>query len=67
LFLTRPRLADHMRDVQEVQVRADAVFSAINSNSLQIQIEGEYTLDDIAHVHDRIERREQIGKSIVRV
>nr|WP_308812419.1 quinone oxidoreductase [Variovorax sp. WS11] len=67
LFLTRPRLADHMRDAHEVQRRADAVFSAIGSNSLRIQIEGEYTLDEVARVHERIEQREQIGKSIVRL
>jgi len=65
LFLTRPRLADHMRDAQEVQRRADAVFAAIGNHSLQIQVEGEYTMDQIALVHDRIERREHIGKSIV--
>lgn len=67
LFLTRPRLADHMRDMREVRRRADAVFAAINNNSLRVQIEGEYTLDEVARIHERIERREQIGKSIVRV
>lgn len=67
LFLTRPRLADHMRDAQEVQRRADAVFAAIGNHSLQIHVEGEYTMDQVALVHERIERRAQIGKSIVHV
>jgi len=67
LFLTRPRLADHMRDAQEVQQRADAVFAAIDSRSVRIQIEGVYTLEEVARVHERIERREQIGKSVVRI
>jgi NADPH:quinone reductase len=67
LYLTRPRLADHMRDAGEVQRRADAVFAAIHGNSLQIQLEGVYTLDEVARVHERIQRREQIGKSVVRI
>jgi len=67
LYLTRPRLADHMQDAMEVQRRADAVFNAINDRSLQIHVEGEYTMDQVALVHARIENREHIGKSILRI
>ncbi|MES2183266.1 MAG: quinone oxidoreductase [Pseudomonadota bacterium] len=65
LFLTRPRLADHMADGDTVQGRADDVFSALREGRLQIDIAGRYALDDVEKVHERIERREQIGKSIV--
>lgn len=65
LYLTRPRLTDHMRNASEVQRRADAVFAALHVNALQIQVEGVYALDQVARVHERIERREQIGKSVV--
>ncbi|MGY2198014.1 quinone oxidoreductase family protein [Pseudomonas gingeri] len=65
LFLTRPRLADHMNDGATVQRRADAVFGAILEGSLSIAIEGHYTLDDVQEVHARIEAREQIGKSVL--
>lgn len=65
LFLTRPRLADHMADGVTVQRRADAVFAAILDGSLQVQIEGRYRLDEVAQVHARIEAREMIGKAVV--
>ncbi|RON51792.1 quinone oxidoreductase family protein [Pseudomonas frederiksbergensis] len=67
LFLTRPRLADHMSDGPTVQRRADAVFAAIIEGSLNIDIEGRYSMDDVKKVHARIEAREQIGKSVMRI
>lgn len=65
LFLTRPRLADHMADGVTVQRRADAVFAAILEGSLNIEIEGRYRMEDVQAVHARIEAREQIGKSVM--
>lgn len=67
LFLTRPRLADHMNDGATVQRRADAVFGAILEGSLSIDIEGCYSMDQVQQVHARIEGREQIGKSVMRI
>ncbi|WP_296257210.1 MULTISPECIES: quinone oxidoreductase family protein [unclassified Pseudomonas] len=65
LFLTRPRLADHMADGATVQRRADAVFAAILEGSLKVEIEGRYRLEEVQAVHARIEAREQIGKSVM--
>lgn len=65
LFLTRPRLADHMSDAATVQRRADAVFAAILDGALSIEIVGRYPLDEVHTVHARIEGRAQIGKTIV--
>lgn len=65
LFLTRPRLADHMADGPTVQRRADAVFAAIVDGSLRVDIEGRYRLEEVAQVHARIEAREMIGKAVV--
>lgn len=65
LFLTRPRLADHMGDGETVQRRADAVFAAILEGSLNIEIEGRYRMEEVQAVHARIEAREQIGKSVM--
>jgi len=67
LLLTRPRLADHMRDAATVQRRADAVFAAILEGALSVDIAGRHTLDDVHTVHERIESRSQIGKSIVNI
>jgi NADPH2:quinone reductase len=65
LFLTRPRLADHMGDAATVQRRADAVFAALRDGTLDIDIAGRYTLDNVEEGHARIENREQIGKAVV--
>lgn len=67
LFLTRPRLADHMQDGATVQRRADAVFGALLEGSLDIAIEGRYEMEDVQRIHARLEAREQIGKSVLRV
>ncbi|OZI61747.1 quinone oxidoreductase family protein [Bordetella genomosp. 11] len=64
LFLTRPRLADHMADAATVQRRADDIFGAILDRSLVIEIADRYAFDQIPHGHARIEAREQIGKAV---
>ncbi len=65
LFLTRPRLADHMADGATVQRRANAVFAAMLEGALTVDIEGHYTLDTVQQVHERIEARQQIGKAVL--
>lgn len=65
LFLTRPRLADHMADGATVQRRANAVFAAMLEGSLTVDIEGHYALENVQQVHARIEARQQIGKAVV--
>ncbi|TWC66242.1 zinc-binding alcohol dehydrogenase family protein [Pseudomonas sp. SJZ103] len=65
LFLTRPRLADHMADGVTVQQRANAVFAAMLEGTLTVAIEGHYTLETLQQVHERIEARQQIGKAVV--
>jgi NADPH2:quinone reductase len=65
LFLTRPRLADHMADARTVQHRADAIFPAIAEGRLAVDISGRDTLVDVALAHARLEAREQLGMSIV--
>jgi len=65
LFLTRPRLADHMADGATVQRRANAVFAAMLEGALTVEIAGHYTLETVQQVHERIEARQQIGKAVV--
>lgn len=65
LFLTRPRLADHMHDGPTVQRRADAVFAAILDGTLRINLEGHYAMEDVHTLHRRIEDRQQVGKSVM--
>jgi len=65
LFLTRPRLADHLADAETVQRRADDVFAALVEGALSIPISGRYALEDIERAHAAIENREQIGKAVL--
>jgi NADPH:quinone reductase-like Zn-dependent oxidoreductase len=65
LFLTRPRLNDHMADGPTVQRRANAVFAAMLEGSLTVDIKGHYALEEVQQVHARIEARQQIGKAVV--
>ena len=67
LFLTRPRLADHMTDAATVQRRADDIFGAIQSRELDMPIAGRYTLDDVHLAHESLEGRQQVGKCVVEI
>jgi len=65
LFLTRPRLADHLRDAAEIRRRADNVFGALLDGSLKIAIAGRYTLDNVAEAHAGYEERRMVGKPVL--
>ncbi|MCX4166116.1 MULTISPECIES: quinone oxidoreductase [Paraburkholderia] len=65
LFLTRPRLADHLADVETVQRRADDIFDAIQQGALHIGINGRYTLDTVEAAHAALEERRQSGKAVM--
>jgi NADPH:quinone reductase len=65
LFLTRPRLADHLADGPTVQRRADDVFAAIQQGELGIEINGRYTMDNVEAAHAALEERRQSGKAVM--
>ncbi|HEV7819528.1 MAG TPA: quinone oxidoreductase [Burkholderiales bacterium] len=65
LFLTRPRLADHLPDAETTRRRAHDIFCALLDGSLKISIAGRYTLDNVAAAHAELEERRMIGKPIV--
>lgn len=67
LFLTRPRLADHLLDAAMIQRRADDLFAALIDGSLKIDIAGRYTLDNVEDAHAAIEERRMVGKPVLRV
>ncbi|PRH02721.1 quinone oxidoreductase family protein [Burkholderia gladioli] len=67
LFLTRPRLADHLADGDTVQRRADEIFAALAEGALSIEINGRYTLDDVELAHAALEERRQLGKAVMRI
>src|SRR5579885_2762828 len=57
LFLTRPRLADYLADGATVQRRADDIFAALEEGTLQLEISGRYTLDQVEIAHAALEDR----------
>lgn len=65
LYLTRPRLADHLRSAEEINRRADAVFAALQDGSLAIDISGRYTLDNVELAHEAYEQRRMAGKAVL--
>jgi NADPH2:quinone reductase len=65
LFLTRPRLADHLQNSQAIRARADDIFSALIDGSLRIDIGGYYTLDNVEDAHEALENRTMIGKPLL--
>jgi hypothetical protein len=62
LFLTRPRLAVYMVSRKMTQHRADHVFAALLNGSIQVNIDGYYSLDNVEKADARIENRGQVGK-----
>jgi len=67
LYLTRPRLADHLLDAAMIQRRADDIFPALIDGSLEIDIAGRYTLDNFEEAHEALEERRMVGKPLLQV
>jgi NADPH2:quinone reductase len=67
LFLTRPRLADHLPDAETIGRRASDIFSALVDGSLQITIAGRYTFADVEDAHHALEERRMIGKPVLAI
>ena len=65
LFLTRPRLADHLPDAETTRRRASDIFGALLDGSLEIGIGARYTLDNVEEAHEAFERRTALGKPIL--
>jgi NADPH2:quinone reductase len=65
LYLTRPRLADHLRNADEINRRAVDLFAALQDGSLSVDICGRYTLDNVEQAHEAYEQRLMSGKAVL--
>lgn len=65
LFLTRPRLADHLPDAATIRRRADDIFTALLDGSLKIDIAGRYNLANVGQAHAALEERRMVGKPVL--
>ncbi|WP_353476212.1 quinone oxidoreductase (plasmid) [Salipiger sp. H15] len=67
VFLTRPRLADHIASAEDIRRRADEVFSWLLSGELEISCAGEFGFDEVLEVHRRLENRQLVGKPLLSI
>jgi len=65
LLLGRPSLAHFISDPDELAWRADEIFTAISSGSLDVRIGAEYALTDAADAHRALEGRQTTGKVLL--
>ncbi len=65
LFLTRPSLAHYTLDRAELELRANAIFSAIASGQLQVRIGARFPLAEAAQAHRALEGRQTTGKVLL--
>jgi len=67
LFLTRPRLADHLPDAETIRWRASEIFAALIDGAMTIRIAGRYTLDEVERAHEDLHGRRTIGKPVLKL
>lgn len=65
LFLTRPTLADHIADREELLERGSAVLHRIAEGRLDVRIGGRYGLHEADRAHRDLEGRRTTGKLLV--
>ena len=65
LFLTRPTLAHHIADRDELVSRASDVFGSIMAGRLSVRVGGRYCFDEAALAHEDLEGRRTTGKLLL--
>jgi NADPH:quinone reductase len=67
LFLTRPSLAHHLLDREELLWRVGDVLKYVASGVVRVRISGTYPLSEAAQAHRDLEGRKTAGKLLLRV
>jgi NADPH2:quinone reductase len=65
LFVTRPSLAHYTADRAELEMRADAVLSAVAAGALSVRIGERFPLAGCADAHRALEGRRTTGKVLL--
>ncbi len=65
LFLTRPKLADHMVEREELLALAKDLFDVVHSAQVRIEIGQTYALADTAQAHRDLEARKTTGSTVL--
>ncbi|MYS82677.1 quinone oxidoreductase family protein [Embleya scabrispora] len=65
LYLTRPGIADYIRDRTELLGRAHDVFERMLSGALRVHVGGRYPLAQARRAHEDLESRRSTGKLLL--
>lgn len=65
LFVTRPSLAHYVADRESLEMRSNAIYSALANGELTQRIGGRYAIADAAKAHSDLEGRGTIGKLLI--
>jgi NADPH2:quinone reductase len=65
LFLTRPKLADHVATREELETAANALFAAIGAGVVKPEIRQRYPLREAARAHAELAARQTTGASLL--
>ncbi len=65
LFLTRPKLFDHVASPQELTDRAGAVYGAVVDGTLDVRIGHRYPLAEARTAHEDLQARRTTGKLLL--
>lgn len=65
LFITRPKLKDHLLTTEERQWRASELFEAVLAGRLDVRIGGSYPLAEAARAHEDLQARRTTGKLLL--
>ena len=67
LFLTRPTLYDYTLDPADLQLSARALFDAVESGKVKIEIGQRFALADAAEAHRALEARKTSGSTVLTI
>lgn len=67
LFVTRPHLADYLRDAAEIDMRTSDLFEAISRDELSVCVDREFELEEVREAHRYVEARKSTGKVLLHV
>lgn len=65
LFLTRPTLFDYVTNAQELDESAGAVFEAVRSGAVKIEIGAKRPLAEARQVHEALAASETVGSTVL--
>lgn len=65
LFVTRPKLADHLLTAEERRWRSEELFAAVLDGSLKMRVGASYPLAEAGQAHSDLESRRTTGKLLL--